>query len=103
MSTSFQCFFGVLAALTLIALIIFALRNEAPAGAAAMSSGIPPKALLRYVPRVADLADKVLWGTDWPSPGVVSPRKNVDDFLALNLGEEVTRKILWENAARLFP
>src|SRR5216684_6196569 len=66
-------------------------------------SGIPPKALLRYVPRVADLADKVLWGTDWPSPGVVSPRKNIDDFLALGLSDEVTRKILWENAARLFP
>jgi predicted TIM-barrel fold metal-dependent hydrolase len=66
-------------------------------------SGIPPKALLRYVPRVADLADKVLWGTDWPSPGVVSPRKNIDDFLALGLGKEVEQKILWENAARLFP
>jgi len=65
-------------------------------------SGIPPRALLRFVPRVADLADKVLWGTDWPSPGVVSMRKNVDDFRALNLGPEVERKILWDNAARLF-
>jgi uncharacterized protein len=65
-------------------------------------SGIPPKALLRYVPRVADLADKVLWGTDWPSPGVVSMKKNVDDFLALGLGEAVERKILWENASALF-
>ena len=37
-------------------------------------SGIPPKALLRYVPRLRDLADKALWGTDWPSPGVASPR-----------------------------
>ena len=65
-------------------------------------SGIPPKALLRYLPRVADLADKVLWGTDWPSPGVVSMRKNVDDFLALGLGETVERKILRENAETLF-
>jgi len=65
-------------------------------------SGIPPKALLRYVPRVAELADKILWGTDWPSPGVVSPRKNVEDFLALGLGADVGRKILWDNAARLF-
>ena len=65
-------------------------------------SGIPPKALLRFLPRVADIADKVLWGTDWPSPGVVSMRKNVDDFRALNLGADVERKILWENAARLF-
>jgi predicted TIM-barrel fold metal-dependent hydrolase len=65
-------------------------------------SGIPPKSLLRYVPRVAGLADKILWGTDWPSPGVVSPRKNVEDFLALGLGVEVERKILWDNAAALF-
>jgi predicted TIM-barrel fold metal-dependent hydrolase len=65
-------------------------------------SGIPPKALPRYFPRLADVADKALWGTDWPSPGVVSPRKNLDDFLALGLPEEAVRKIVWENAARLF-
>jgi predicted TIM-barrel fold metal-dependent hydrolase len=65
-------------------------------------SGIPPKALLRYVPRLADVAEKVLWGTDWPSPGVASMRKNLDEFLALGLGEGVERKILWENAQRVF-
>ncbi|MEO8034327.1 MAG: amidohydrolase family protein [Acidobacteriota bacterium] len=65
-------------------------------------SGIPPKALLRYFPRLAEMAGKALWGTDWPSPGVTSIRRNIDDFLALGLGEEVERKILWENAARLF-
>ncbi|HEX7708697.1 MAG TPA: amidohydrolase family protein [Thermoanaerobaculia bacterium] len=66
-------------------------------------SGIPPKALLQYVPRVAELADKALWGTDWPSPGVKSPRRNVEQFRGLGLGEEVERKILWENASRMFP
>lgn len=65
-------------------------------------SGIPPKHLPRYVPRLASMADKVLWGTDWPSPGVVSMRRNVEDFRALGLGEEVERKVLWENASRLF-
>ena len=65
-------------------------------------SGIPPRHLLRYVPRVADLASKVLWGTDWPSPGVTSPRKNVEEFRALNLGQAVERQILWDNASRLF-
>ena len=65
-------------------------------------SGIPPKALLRYVPRLTDFADKALWGTDWPSPGVVSPRKNVEQFLALGLGEKVERSILCDNAARIF-
>lgn len=65
-------------------------------------SGIPPKSLLRFLPRLGDLADKVLWGTDWPSPGVVSMRRNVEDFRTLGLGETVERKILWDNAARLF-
>ncbi len=65
-------------------------------------SGIPPKALLRYVPRLADLADKAVWGTDWPSPGVVSMKKNIDDFRGLGLGERVERTVLWENANRIF-
>jgi predicted TIM-barrel fold metal-dependent hydrolase len=65
-------------------------------------SGIPPKSLLRFLPRVADIAGKVLWGTDWPSPGVISMRRNVDDFRSLGLGAEVERQILWDNAARLF-
>ena len=66
-------------------------------------SGIPPKALLRYVPRLADISDKALWGTDWPAPGVVSPRRNVEEFLSLDLPREVQRHILWDNASRVFP
>jgi uncharacterized protein len=65
-------------------------------------SGIPPKALPKYVPRLAQIADKVLWGTDWPSPGVASMKRNVEEFRSLGLGEEVERKILWDNASRLF-
>ena len=65
-------------------------------------SGIPPRHLLRHVPRVADLASKVLWGTDWPSPGVTSPRKNVEEFRALGLSAEIEKQILWDNASRLF-
>lgn len=66
-------------------------------------SGIPPKSLPRYVPRLASIADKVLWGTDWPSPGVASPRKNVEELRAHGFGEDVERKVLWENAQRLLP
>jgi predicted TIM-barrel fold metal-dependent hydrolase len=65
-------------------------------------SGIPPKALLRYVPRVSQIADKVLWGTDWPSPGITSPSANVAAFLSLGLGEEVEKAILRENFLRVF-
>jgi len=54
------------------------------------------------VPRLLQIVDRVLWGTDWPAPGVVSPRKNVEEFRALGLGEEIERAVLWENATRLF-
>ena len=65
-------------------------------------SGIPPAKLLQYFPRLEEIADKCVWGTDWPSPGVASMRKNVEQFLALPLSEDTKRKILYENAAALF-
>ena len=66
-------------------------------------SGIPPKSLPRYVPRLESLADKVLWGTDWPSMGVTSLRRNIADFQSLGYAEDVQRNVLWENANRMFP
>jgi predicted TIM-barrel fold metal-dependent hydrolase len=65
-------------------------------------SGIPPRRLLEYFPRLESIAAKVLWGTDWPGPGVSSPRRNVEDFLALPLAPETQRRILYDNAARFF-
>lgn len=65
-------------------------------------SGIPPAALGTYVPRLESIADKVLWGTDWPSPGVVSMKSNVDQFVANGYAEDVQAKVLWQNAARIF-
>ena len=44
-------------------------------------SGIPPRKLLEYLPRLEEISAKCLWGTDYPSPGVVSMRKNVAEFL----------------------
>jgi len=64
-------------------------------------SGIPPKKLLEYLPRLEDLADKCLWGTDYPSPGVLSMRSNVEDFLALPISGAAKEKILWSNAAAI--
>jgi predicted TIM-barrel fold metal-dependent hydrolase len=64
-------------------------------------SGIPPKKLLEYLPRLEDLADKCLWGTDWPSPGVRSMKANVEDFLALPLSDAVKERILWGNGVAL--
>jgi len=66
-------------------------------------SGIPPKRLLDHLPRLPAVADRCLWGTDWPGPGVPDLRGNVDDFLALDLPDGARRAILHDNAARLFP
>ena len=65
-------------------------------------SGIPPARLLDYFPRLEELADKTVWGTDWPSPGIKSMRTNVDAFNALPLAEATRRKILYENAATIW-
>lgn len=66
-------------------------------------SGIPPKQLLEVLPRLEEIADRVLWGTDWPSMGVSSMKANVEAFLSLPLADETRRKILFENAQGLFP
>jgi hypothetical protein len=65
-------------------------------------SGIPPRRLLDYLPRLSRVADRCLWGSDWPGPGVPDLRKNVLEFLALGLPDETKRRILDGNARRLF-
>jgi predicted TIM-barrel fold metal-dependent hydrolase len=65
-------------------------------------SSIPPSSLLQFLPRLEELAEKCLWGTDWPAPGVPSPAKNVEAFRALPLTDAAKEKILRGNAARVF-
>jgi hypothetical protein len=64
-------------------------------------SGIPPQNLLKYFPRLEQIAHKTIFGSDWPGPGVPGIRENVERFLELPLSEEIKRRILYENAARL--
>jgi predicted TIM-barrel fold metal-dependent hydrolase len=64
-------------------------------------SGIPPKKLLEYLPRLEELAPKCVWGTDFPSPGVASMKKNVEEFASLPLSEAAKERILWSNGAAL--
>jgi predicted TIM-barrel fold metal-dependent hydrolase len=66
-------------------------------------SGIPPQKLMEYFPRIEEIADKVLFGTDWPGPGVPGVRGNIEKFRALPISPAAQQKILYENAARLFP
>lgn len=66
-------------------------------------SGIPPRRIPEWFPRLDEIAGKVLWGTDWPSPGVASMRPNIEQFLALPLREETKRAVLETNPERLLP
>lgn len=65
-------------------------------------SGIPPRKLLEYLPRLEQFSGKCLWGTDYPSPGVLSMKRNVEDFLSLPLSDAAKQRILFDNADRLF-
>ena len=66
-------------------------------------SGIPPRKILHYFPRVEEVADRVLWGTDWPSPGVRGPGDNLDQFLQLGLPDRFKEQVAVENSLKLFP
>src|ERR1700751_386372 len=66
-------------------------------------SGIPPKSLLEYFPRLEDVAHKTLFGTDWPGPGVPEGKKNLAEFRALPLTQSVQEQILSKTALTLWP
>ena len=62
-------------------------------------SGLPAKNLLEYFPRLEDIADKVVYGSDWP--GNPDLRRNPDAIRALPISEEAKQAILYENATRV--
>jgi uncharacterized protein len=62
-------------------------------------AGLPPQKLLTYFPELDRLADKTIYGSDWP--GVPTIRENIQAIRNLDLSEDAKRKILGENAVRL--
>ena len=66
-------------------------------------SGIPPKHLLTYFPRLEEVAGKTMFGTDWPGPGVPGVRANLEAFRALPLAEPARDAILSGTAGRVYP
>ena len=66
-------------------------------------SGIPPQHLLNYFPRLEYVSQKVLFGTDWPSPGVPGIAENLDAIEGLPLSEEALHAITHANAYKVFP
>jgi predicted TIM-barrel fold metal-dependent hydrolase len=66
-------------------------------------SGIPPKTLLKYFPRLQEIAHKTLFGTDWPGPGVPDIKQNLDEFRSLPLPPEIQHQILSQTALGIWP
>jgi predicted TIM-barrel fold metal-dependent hydrolase len=66
-------------------------------------SGIPPKKLLHHFPRLSEIAQKTLFGSDWPGPGVPDINQILDQFKALPMSEEMRKQILEKTAASLWP
>jgi uncharacterized protein len=65
-------------------------------------SGIPPRRLLGYFPRLSEIASKTLFGTDWPGPGVPDIKQNLDEFRALPMSEEMRARILEGTAEEIW-
>ncbi|MCI4327078.1 MAG: amidohydrolase family protein [Thermoplasmata archaeon] len=66
-------------------------------------SSVPPAKLLEYFPTLPKLADKALFGSDWPGPGVKDIAENLAGFRALPMPSEAKTRILEENPLRVFP
>jgi predicted TIM-barrel fold metal-dependent hydrolase len=66
-------------------------------------SGIPPKTLLKYFPRLEEIAHKTLFGTDWPGPGVPEIANNLAEFRSLPISEAAKEQILSKTALEIWP
>jgi len=66
-------------------------------------SGVPPSRLLDYFPQLPRISEKVLFGSDWPGPGVKDIRENLEAFRALPISSEAKHQILEENPLSVFP
>src|SRR3989442_2952488 len=64
-------------------------------------SSIPPKRLLEWFPRLEEISAKVVFGSDWPAPGVPGIREEIEELRSLALSERTKERILSENAAAL--
>jgi hypothetical protein len=64
-------------------------------------SSCPPSRLAAYFGDLNALAERTLWGSDWPGPGVPGMGANIQAFKALGLAAETQRKILHDNAKTL--
>ena len=62
-------------------------------------AGLPPQKLLEYFPEIEKVADKVIFGSDWPGMPYIG--RNIEMIRSLPLQDETKDKILGGNAARI--
>ncbi len=66
-------------------------------------SSIPPRQLLNWFPKLEEIAGKTLFGSDWPGPGGVDIRKNIDAVRTLPLSNEAKEQILGKTSLAVWP
>ncbi|HLY76767.1 MAG TPA: amidohydrolase family protein [Thermoplasmata archaeon] len=67
------------------------------------TSSVPPGKLLEYFPALEKIRDRVLYGSDWPGPGVRDLGEHLKVVRSLPLSPETLQKILVENPRKVFP
>ena len=65
-------------------------------------SGIPPKRLLDYFPRFEIIAERCVYGSDLPSPGVKGLKGNLEEFLSLRIPKDLKEKITVKNFDKVY-
>jgi len=64
-------------------------------------SSIPPRRLLEWFPRLEEISSKVMFGSDWPGPGIPGIREEIEGIRALPLKTTTFERIFRSNAATL--
>ncbi len=63
-------------------------------------TGLPPQNLLNYFPELEKNAEKVVFGSDWPTmPGSIA--KNIETIKSLPLKDRTIEAILYKNAEKI--
>lgn len=63
-------------------------------------TGLPPQNLLNYFPELEKNAEKIIFGSDWPTMPT-SIQKNIDAIKSLPLQEKTIESILFRNATKI--
>ncbi len=66
-------------------------------------SSIPPTRIPAYFPNLETIGEKLLWGSDWPGPGVRDIGYNLEALRASGLSTQLLDRMLHETPLRVFP